>query len=188
MDENSASENRSHAVALMRFFSVDVDPDMNITNASDPREIQVPEMNDFWSREFILKVIQVIIAFTCIGVYSEGLLLLENTVRSLIYPNIVFGSLGIISSVIILSHMLGCTMKDVHIRIFNILGIGLFFSSATLLLYEGISRSSISVEKRVVRERTFILITCLLSYINSMMYALDVYFSIKKAVGYEIKL
>ncbi|KAG5895936.1 hypothetical protein JTB14_016338 [Gonioctena quinquepunctata] len=186
MVENGPAENRSHALALMRFFSVDVDPDMNITSSS--AGVQVPEMKDFWSKDFILKILQVGNGFICIGLYSEGLALLQNTISAMMFPNIAFGSLAIIGSVIILSYMLGCPMTDVLIRIFSILGIAMYFSAATLLLYVGLTRGSKSLDERVARQRTFLLITSVLSYFNFTLYVLDVYIGIQRSVGYEIKL
>lgn len=55
--ETFSSENRSHALALMRFFSVDVGSEMNIPNASNT--FQVQEMS-LWSKEFLFKMIQLV--------------------------------------------------------------------------------------------------------------------------------
>lgn len=59
-----STENRSNALALMRFFSVDVDSEMNIANTSN--NFQVQEMA-LWSKEFVFKLIQ-LVSFMLIGV------------------------------------------------------------------------------------------------------------------------
>ncbi|KAJ8945731.1 hypothetical protein NQ314_009094 [Rhamnusium bicolor] len=190
MGENSTTEskqeiNRSHVMAMMRFFSVD--SEMNIPNTS--HGVQVPEMlqlADLWCKEFILKVVQLITGFICVGIYSEGLKFLKDSLYSMMFPNTVFSSFIIITSVIILSCMLGCAMPDVLIRIFNILGMILYFASATVTLYEGFAKEiNEELDKELAFQRKLLLATSVISYFNSALYAVDVYFSIKKAITFE---
>lgn len=55
--EKIYTENRSNALALMRFFSVDVDSEMNIPSASNSFQIQEISL---WSKEFMFKIIQLV--------------------------------------------------------------------------------------------------------------------------------
>lgn len=63
--ETFPSENRSNTLALMRFFSVEVDSDMNISSGNN--NFQVNE-TPLWSKEFIFKIIQLvsIVLQTCV--------------------------------------------------------------------------------------------------------------------------
>lgn len=52
-----SSENRSNALALMRFFSVDIGSEMNIASASNNFQAQEIAL---WSKEFVFKIIQLV--------------------------------------------------------------------------------------------------------------------------------
>lgn len=55
--ETYSSENRPHALALMRFFSVDAGSEMNITSAGN--HLQETEII-LWSKEFVFKIIELV--------------------------------------------------------------------------------------------------------------------------------
>nr|CAH7742831.1 unnamed protein product [Callosobruchus chinensis] len=184
MGEVSPSVSRSHVIALMRFFSVDTDTEMNIQHTTSG--IQVPDLVDLWAREFILKIGQLAVGFICVGLYSEGLKMLTDSISSMMFPNVVFSSFLIITGVIILSRLLGCPVPDLLTRIFGILGALLYLASAAVITYESLTRAQTSSEG-LTRIRC-LAATGVLSYLNSTMYGMDVYFSVKKTLGVETKL
>lgn len=55
--ETFSTENRSNALALMRFFSVDIDSEMNIPSASN--SLPVHEIS-ICSKEFVFRIIQLV--------------------------------------------------------------------------------------------------------------------------------
>lgn len=69
--ETVSSENRSHALALMRFFSVDVDSEMNIPSASNSFPVQEISM---WSKEFVFKIIQLVSINSCVKTIFKTIL------------------------------------------------------------------------------------------------------------------
>ncbi|KAJ8922939.1 hypothetical protein NQ315_001484 [Exocentrus adspersus] len=179
--------NRSHVATLMRFFSID--SEMSLPN--DAAAVVAPETappNLLWTKQFLLKVVQLFTGFVCVGVYAEGLKFLKDSINTMMYPNIVYSSFIIITSVILLSCLLGCAMPDVLIRIFNILGMVLYFAAATVTLYESLARkTSHGAGDEVVVQRQMLFATSVMSYFNTVLYAVDVYFSIRRAVSFEAK-
>lgn len=55
--ETFSTENRSNALALMRFFSVDIDSEMNIPTASNSLPAQEISI---CSKEFVFRIIQLV--------------------------------------------------------------------------------------------------------------------------------
>nr|CAI5826294.1 unnamed protein product [Callosobruchus analis] len=163
MGEVSPSASRSHTIALMRFFSVDPDTEMNIQHTTSG--IQVPDLADLWAREFILKIIQLAVGFICVGLYSEGLKILSDSISSMMFPNVVFSSFLIITGVIILSRLLGCHVPDLLTRIFGILGALLYLASAAVITYESLTRTATTKED--LRRIRCLATTGVLSYLNS---------------------
>lgn len=79
-------------------------------------------------------------------------------------------------------------MPEVQARIFHILGMILYFASAAVTLYEGFVIEADNKTPDLLTQKRFLLATSAVNYFNSIMYGADVYYSIKKAVGKEIKL
>ncbi|KAJ8956716.1 hypothetical protein NQ318_014071 [Aromia moschata] len=129
--------------------------------SADGNEVQDAEMlplDDLWCKEFALKVVQL--------------------------PNGI--SYVIITGVIILSSMLGCAMRDVLIRIFNILGMILYFSAATVIFYECLARKlDEEVDAELTYQRKWLFTTSVTAYFNAVVYAVDVFFSVKKAINHH---
>ncbi|CAH1973803.1 unnamed protein product [Acanthoscelides obtectus] len=181
-ENNSPSVSRSNAMALMRFFSVDTDTEVNLPHTTSG--IQVPDLVDLWAREFILKVVQLAVGFICIGLYSEGLKIVIDSISSMMFPNVVFSSFLIITGVIILSRLLGCPVPQLLTRIFGILGALLYLASAAVTTYEALTR----VDKADLIRIRCLVATAMLSYVNSAVYGLDVYFSVKKTLDFDTKI
>ncbi|XP_018580354.1 uncharacterized protein LOC108918001 [Anoplophora glabripennis] len=177
---------RTHVMALMRFFSVD--SDMSLPNTAATQMPEMVTLAHLRNRQFVLKVVQLITGFICVGIYTEGLKFLRDSINSMMYPNIVFSSFIIITSVILLSCLLGCAMPDVLTRIFNILGMILYFSASTVILYEALTKKiNEELNEELVFQRKLLFVTSVFSYFNSVLYAVDVYFSIKRAITFEPK-
>lgn len=124
--------------------------------------------------------------FICVGIYTEGLKFLRDSINSMMFPNIVFSSFIIITSVILLSCLLGCAMPDVLTRIFNILGMILYFSAATVILYEALTKEiKGKLDEALMFQRKLLYVTSVFSYFNFVLYAVDVYLSIKRAITFE---
>lgn len=79
-------------------------------------------------------------------------------------------------------------MPEIQARIFHILGMTLYFASAAVTVYEGLSIETHREHQELTRQKHFLLATSAISYLNSIMYGVDVYYSIKKAIGKEIRL
>lgn len=118
----------------------------------------------------------------------EGVTIPVSSRNSMMFPNIVFSSFIIITSVIVFSYLLKCAMPDIQARIFHILGTILYFSSAAVTVYEGLIIETRRERPELKTQKMFLLVTSALSYFNSIMYGVDVYYSIKRAVGKEIRM
>lgn len=79
-------------------------------------------------------------------------------------------------------------MPEMQARIFHILGTILYFASAAVTVYEGLAIETSSRQPEIVRQKRCLLATSAISYLNSIMYGVDVYHSIKKALGKETRL
>ncbi|KAJ8980131.1 hypothetical protein NQ317_009190 [Molorchus minor] len=192
MGENAAAGtqqegNKSHVTGLMRFFSVESE-EMGITSGAAQgihAATGMLSLQDLWCREFVLKVVQLMIGFVCLAIYSEGLIFLKNSINSMMFPNIVFSSFVIITSAVILSRMLGCAIPEVLIRIFSFLGLILYFAAATVILYECLNSIGEYLLDEMVFRRKLLFATSAISYFNFVVYVVDVYFSVKKAISFE---
>lgn len=79
-------------------------------------------------------------------------------------------------------------MPDVLTRIFNILGMILYFSAATVMLYEALNKDiDEELDKELVFQRKLLYVTSVFSYFNSVLYTVDVYLSVKRAITFENK-
>lgn len=117
------------------------------------------------------------VAFVAVGLYSNGMKLMEESFHSKMFPNIVFSSYIIISSVIALGYILGNIMPSILIRIFNIVGMTLYFVSACVTtqgwyMFKG---------EEVIAAR-MLLSESILCFLNAAIYAFAIYCSIKKAL------
>lgn len=92
----------------------------------------------------------------------------------------MFGSYIIITAVIIISYMLGQVMPEVLIRIFLSIGLILFFITATVTITIW---GSMRVSQHP-KSKNLLLFQALLSYLSSLLYGLDLYFNIRKAVDF----
>lgn len=116
--------------------------------------------------------------------YSEGVKIMWqlNNVSSICFPNVVFASFIIITSVIILSYVLGYKMPDTLIRIFNSLAVILYFIAATITIHVWWLKNH---QKQYNLMEKFLLIQSILSYINSVVYGLDLFYSIRKTIKFN---
>lgn len=89
---------------------------------------------------------------------------------------------------IVFSYLLKCAMPEIQARIFHILGMILYFASAAVTVYEGLMIETSRGVQEIVQQKRFLLATSAISYLNSVMYGVDVYYSIKKAIGNEVRL
>lgn len=78
-------------------------------------------------------------------------------------------------------------MPEVQARIFHILGMILYFASAAVTTHEALVLKAEN-DEILNRQKKFLLVTSVISYLNSIIYGVDVYYSIKKAVGKETRL
>ncbi|RZC39283.1 uncharacterized protein BDFB_011611, partial [Asbolus verrucosus] len=104
-DETTERENqvnRSHVKALLRFFSVDSNINMADSIASTPELTY-----KFYSKDFFLKIAQLLNGIICAGLYAEAVKIMTDSLIFLCFPNVVFSSYIIITAVIIMSYMLG---------------------------------------------------------------------------------
>lgn len=77
-------------------------------------------------------------------------------------------------------------MPDVLTRIFNILGMILYFSAATVILYEALTKEiKGKLDEALMFQRKLLYVTSVFSYFNFVLYAVDVYLSIKRAITFE---
>nr|CAD7412230.1 unnamed protein product [Timema poppensis] len=76
----------------------------------------------------------ILISIVCTGLYSVGILLVRHDITSQLLPYVVFASYMIITSVIVLSYVLGQKMAELLIRVFNSLAVILFLVTGIILL------------------------------------------------------
>nr|CAD7573638.1 unnamed protein product [Timema californicum] len=66
----------------------------------------------FTDFSFLVKLLQLLISIVCTGLYSVGILLVRHDITSQLLPYVVFASYMIITSVIVLSYVLGQKMAE----------------------------------------------------------------------------
>ncbi|KAJ3645958.1 hypothetical protein Zmor_023575 [Zophobas morio] len=171
--------NRSNREALLRFFSVDSNINMacNISTSSPPTY-------NFYSKDFVLKITQLATGIICVAFYTKGVTISAETLPYVCFPHVVFGSYIIITSVIIMSYIFGQIMPDVVTRAFLSIGMILYFISATISITVWSSKKSLTPDMDI--PQALLLAQAILSYANSLLYGLDLFFNIKKAVNFEV--
>lgn len=119
----------------------------------------------------------------CVGLYSDGIPQhVEYSLSSLLFPNVVFSTSIIITSVIALGYALGQVMPEVLIRIFNTLAVILFLSSACLTGKIWYDVSGSASGKCVLRTK-LLLTQVFMSILNVVLYSVDLGLSMKKSLS-----
>lgn len=101
---------------------------------------------------------------------------------SITFPNIVFSASIIITSVIILSHILGYVILSVTVRIFNTILLTLYFTSGCITGYVWYSTARFQRDVSNLDVSLLLLIQTVLSFVNFLLYGGDVLSSIKIAI------
>lgn len=117
------------------------------------------------------------------GLYSEGSKITQqDSISALTFPYVVFGSFFIITSIVILSYMLGYAMPDVLVRIFNSLATILYFISGTVNLYIWLAKRNSAVNGDSMK---FLLAVSMVHYFVAFIYGIDAFISYRKAIIFE---
>lgn len=107
--------------------------------------------------------------------------LTESRMTSLMFPNIVFTTFLIITSVIALSYALKQTMSESVIRIFNVIGMVLYFVSANVSGYIWYKYLYGRIPDEELIPYVMFCGQIITSLLNAVLYGLDVGLSVKKA-------
>lgn len=137
-------------------------------------------------------------AVACIALYKDDSKYLVTNVTSMMFPNVVFATFVLITSVIMLSFWINNPMPDILIRIFNILATMLYFISGCITTQWWNTNGRYGVTNSICDElpeepQQFgqsLLAASVLSFVNVLLYAVDVGFSfhnIHKQFSYEKK-
>lgn len=73
-------------------------------------------------------------------------------------------------------------MPEIQRRTFDVLGMILYFASASVTTYECIATKTDNTNQEMENQKEYLLATSVISYINVILYGLDVYYSVKKAI------
>ena len=127
-----------------------------------------------------------LIGIICVGVYSNGVHAIRDlhvaTFRSIVFPNIIFGAFIIISSVIAMSYALGQLMPELLIRIFNALGMILYFVSACVTTVGCYELSKVDLNEEKGEQWKLLFAQVGLSFANSLLYGVDMFLSFRKTL------
>ncbi|GJQ81815.1 hypothetical protein Trydic_g356 [Trypoxylus dichotomus] len=181
------------AAQLKRFFSLESSGTDSFRYPNYAEEEQTEKLPRICCFNFILKLIQLFTGIVSIGMYSTAILIIpcdeinrkqgivESRMTSLMFPNIVFTSFLIITSVIALSYVLKQNMSEVVIRIFNVIGMILYFVSACVSGYIWRKHLYGNVAEQYLLSYIMFCGQIVTSLLSSALYGLDVGLSIKKA-------
>ncbi|PSN29694.1 hypothetical protein C0J52_27411 [Blattella germanica] len=138
-----------------------------------------PVYNPVHPIDFIFKLVQLMVTIVCTGAYSEGVYQVTTSTTAQMMPYFVCSAYLIISSVILIGYVLGHSMPDLIIRIFNTLA-GMLFLAAGLFALQN-WRNQIALESDKTseledKEKVFLLATGLLCLVNTVLYLADVGF------------
>ncbi|PSN58249.1 hypothetical protein C0J52_00179 [Blattella germanica] len=129
-----------------------------------------PVYNPVHPIDFIFKLVQLMVTIVCTGAYSEGVYQATTSTTAQMMPYFVCSAYLIISSVILIGYVLGHSMPDLIIRIFNTLA-GMLFLAAGLFALQN-WRNQIALESDKTseledKEKVFLLATGLLCLVNT---------------------
>ncbi|KAK9681335.1 hypothetical protein QE152_g38376 [Popillia japonica] len=191
-EEISPNPTDKKATQLKRFFSLDSSgtDSFRCPNYVDEHEERLPKICGY---KFILKLAQLFTGIVSIGMYSTAILIIpcdeiktrrgimESRMTSLMFPNIVFTTFLIITSVLALGYALRQNMPEVVIRIFNVIGMILYFVSASVSGY--IWRKHLYDDPKGQNVVPYVMFCgqIFTSLLNSVLYGVDVGLSIKTA-------
>ncbi|KAK9681336.1 hypothetical protein QE152_g38377 [Popillia japonica] len=173
-------DRRPSVLVLKRLFSRD-----SIANTSRYTYDLYPPSNYEYSlcgKEFLLKIAEILVSVICAGLFTDGVQQnLEYSTSSVLFPNVVFSSCIINTSVIALGYVLGQVMPEVLIRAFNAIAVILFFVSAciTAITWFAIARH---VEGEDILSARLLLAQVFTSSLNVILYAIDIAISIRKSL------
>lgn len=81
---------------------------------------------------FVFKIVEWILCILCTGLFFEGSNLIYDFKEQL-FPYIAYWTYMMITGVIIISYLLGQKMREILIRVYNIIGGIMFFIAATII-------------------------------------------------------
>lgn len=135
------------------------------------------------------------IAVVCGGSFSTGMLLVVNSNgKFMIFCNVTITAYIIITSVTILSYVLGFVMPTFTKQLFHVLGVLMFVATSFLILrilvdidHEKLVscneelKPSLGKVINLETQYSMLLVTCVLSFVNGFLYAFDVYWEERKS-------
>lgn len=99
---------------------------------------------------------------------------------SLMFPNAVFSAFIIITSVIMMSYVLGHNMPPVLVRIFNAIGMVLYFVATCVTGQMWLQNARYLTDK--VFYANILLAQSVVSSVNVVVYGYDMFASVRRAV------
>lgn len=107
---------------------------------------------------------------------------MDYSVTSMMFPNVVFGAFIIISSVIALSYALGQAMPEILVRVYNAIGMILYFVSACITGHAWFGLVSLLEEDEYVFPGNMLLAQVFTTFVNAILYGADLAMSVKTAL------
>lgn len=105
-----------------------------------------------------------------------------NSITSLMFPNVVFSAFIIITSVIMMSYVLGHNMPPVLIRIFNAIGMILYFVATCVTGQAWWSKARQVTNDEEMFYANMLLAQVVVSTVNVLIYGYDMFSSVRRAV------
>ena len=116
------------------------------------------------------------------GLYSSGYKVMDHSVTSMMFPNVVFGAFIIISSVIALSYALGQPMPEILVRVYNAIGMILYFVSASITGHAWFGQLRFDEEVKYSFQGRMLLAQVFTTFLNAILYGADLTISVKTAL------
>lgn len=101
-----------------------------------------------------------------------------DSITSLMFPNVVFSSFIIITSVIVMSYVLGHAMSPVLVRIFNAIGMILYLV-ATCIAGQAWYQLD---DNQLDRNGNMLVAQIILSFLNTILYGYDMFCSVRQEI------
>ncbi|KRT80335.1 hypothetical protein AMK59_8147, partial [Oryctes borbonicus] len=166
---------RSSTLTLKRLFSIDSAG----TSSRYTYDLYPPSNYEYslCGKEFLLKIAEILVSIICAGLFTDGVQQnLEYSTSSVLFPNVVFSSCIINTSIIALGYVLGQVMPEVLIRAFNSIAVILFFVSAWITGFTWFAMARF--DDTDVLSARLLLAQVFTSSLNVVLYSVDIGISI----------
>lgn len=109
--------------------------------------------------------------------------LMKNSQLSMIFPNVVYGAFIIITTVTVLSFILGHLIPPIIVRIFLLIGVVLYFIAGCVTLHDWYQHARNTEDESDVSDARMLLADSFLNMLNAVLYGCDLALSIKMSLN-----